>query len=55
VILRDCVVQANEWAAALQRWPGVHVVSGVDDVLALLAALDTNLDDILTGVLTDAG
>lgn len=55
VILRDCVVRANDWAAALQRRSGVHVVSGVDDVLTLLDTLDADLDDVLAGVLTSDG
>ena len=52
VILRDCVVRDNEWARALQYRPGVHVVTSVDEVLNVVAALRPNLDDVLTGVLT---
>jgi DNA processing protein len=55
VILRDCVVGANDWAAALLGRPGVHVVSGVDDVLTLLDGLDADLDEVLAGVLTGDG
>ncbi|MGH3887359.1 MAG: DNA-processing protein DprA [Pseudonocardiaceae bacterium] len=55
VILRDCVVRANEWAAALQHRPGVHVVSSVDEVLGVVAALRPDLDDVLTGVLAVDG
>ncbi|MGH3901202.1 MAG: DNA-processing protein DprA [Pseudonocardiaceae bacterium] len=55
VILRDCVVRVNEWAAALQHRPGVHVVSGVDEVLDVVAALRPDLDDVLTGVLAVEG
>jgi DNA processing protein len=51
VILHSCVVQANEWAKALQRRPGVHVVSGVDEVLGVLAMLGPDLDSVLSGVL----
>jgi DNA processing protein len=51
VILRDRVIRANEWAKALQHRPGVHVVSGVDEVLDVVAALRPDLDDVLTGVL----
>ena len=50
VILRDRVVQENDWAA-LQRRPGVHVVSGTDEVLDIVAALDPDLDDVLSGLL----
>ncbi len=55
VILRDCVVRANEWAAALQRRPSVYVVSGVDEVLGVVAALRPDLDDVLAGVLAADG
>ncbi len=55
VILRDHVVRANEWARALQHRPGVHVVSGVDEALGVVAALRPDLDDVLTGVLTVDG
>ncbi|MGH3984225.1 MAG: DNA-processing protein DprA [Pseudonocardiaceae bacterium] len=55
VILRDCVVRMNEWAAALQHRSGVHVVSSVDDVLNVVAALRPDLDDILAGVLAVGG
>ncbi len=55
VILRDCVVRANEWARALQHRPGVHVVSGVNEVLGVVAALRPDLDDVLTGVLAVDG
>jgi DNA processing protein len=55
VILRDRVVRANEWAAALQHRPGVHVVSGVDEALGVVAALRPDLDDVLTGVLAADG
>lgn len=55
VILRDCVVRANEWAAALQRRPGVYVVSSVDQVLGVIAALRPDLEDVLTGVLAVDG
>ncbi|MGH3813093.1 MAG: DNA-processing protein DprA [Pseudonocardiaceae bacterium] len=55
VILRDCVVRANEWARALQHRPGVQVVSGVDEVLGAVAALRPDLDDVLTGVLAANG
>jgi DNA processing protein len=51
VILRDRVVQENEWAAALQHRPGVYVVSTVDEALAVVAALRPDLDDVLNGVL----
>jgi DNA processing protein len=44
VILRDRVVQANEWAAALQHRPGVHIVSSVDEALGVVAALRPDLD-----------
>ncbi len=55
VILRDCVVRANEWAAALQHRPGVHVVSSTDEALDVVAALRPDLDDVLTGVLAVDG
>jgi DNA processing protein len=55
VILRDRVVRANEWARALQHRPGVHVVSGVDEALDVVAALRPDLDDVLTGVLAANG
>ncbi len=55
VILRDCVVRVNEWAAALQHRPGVYVVSSVEEVLGVVAALRPDLDDVLTGVLTVDG
>lgn len=55
VILRDCVVRGNEWAAALQHRPGVHVVSSVDEVLDVVATLRPDLDDVLTGVLAVDG
>jgi len=55
VILRDCVVWANEWAKALQHRPGVHVVSSVDETLDVVAALRPDLDDVLTGVLAADG
>ncbi|MGH3751581.1 MAG: DNA-processing protein DprA [Pseudonocardiaceae bacterium] len=55
VILRDCVVRANEWAAALQHRPGVHVVSSTDEALGVVAALRPDLDDVLTGVLAADG
>ena len=55
VILRDCVVLANEWAKALQHRPGVHVVSSVDETLDVVAALRPDLDDVLTGVLAADG
>jgi DNA processing protein len=55
VILRDRVVQANEWAAALQHRPGVHIVSSVDEALGVVAALRPDLDDVLTGVLATDG
>ncbi len=55
VILRDCVVRANEWARVLQHRPGVHVVSGVDEVLGVIAALRPDLDDVLSGVLAIDG
>jgi len=51
VILRDRVVRANEWAAALQYRSGVHVVSGVDEVLGVVVALRPDLDDVLSSVL----
>jgi DNA processing protein len=55
VILREGVVRANEWAAALQHRPGVHVVSGVDEALDVVAALRPDLDDVLAGVLAVGG
>lgn len=55
VILRDCVVRANEWAKALQHRPGVHVVSSTDEALGVVAALRPDLDDVLTGVLAADG
>ncbi|MGH3822011.1 MAG: DNA-processing protein DprA [Pseudonocardiaceae bacterium] len=55
VILRDCVVRANEWARVLQHRPGVHVVSGVEEVLDVVAALRADLDDVLSGVLAADG
>lgn len=51
VILRDHMVRTNEWAKALRHRPGVHVVSGVDEVLGVVAALRPDLDDILSDVL----
>jgi DNA processing protein len=51
VILRECVVRANEWARAQQHRPGVHVVSSVDEALGVVVALRPDLDDVLTGVL----
>jgi DNA processing protein len=55
VILRECVVETNEWARVLQHRPGVHVVSGVDEALRVVAALRSDLDDVLTGVLAANG
>jgi DNA processing protein len=55
VILRECVVRANEWAAALQHRPGVHVVSDVDEALDVVAALRLDLEDVLAGVLAFDG
>lgn len=55
VILRDRVVQKNEWAQALQHRPGVHVVSGVDEALGVVATLRPDLDDVLRGVLATDG
>jgi len=55
VILRDRVVQANDWAKALQSRPGVHVVSGVGEVLDVVAALRPDLDDVLSDVLAAGG
>jgi DNA processing protein len=55
VILRDRVVQANQWATALKRRPGVYVVSTVDEALAVVAALRPDLDDVLRGVLAADG
>ncbi len=55
VILRECVVRANEWARALRHRPGVYVVSGVDEALGVVAALRPDLDDVLTGVLAADG
>lgn len=55
VILRDRVVRANEWATALRHRPGVHVVSSVDEVLGIVAALRSDLDDVLSGVLAIGG
>jgi len=55
VILRDRVVRTNEWAAALQHRPGVYIVSSVDEALGVVAALRTDLDDVLTGVLAAGG
>jgi DNA processing protein len=52
VILRDRVVRANDWAAALQHRSGVYVVSGVDEVLGVVATLRRDLDDVLSSVLT---
>jgi DNA processing protein len=51
VILRDHVVRENDWAKALQSRPGVYVVSGVDEVLGVVAALRPDLDDVLSNVL----
>jgi DNA processing protein len=39
VLLTDLVVDRNDWAKALLGRPGVHVVSGVRDVLALVDGL----------------
>jgi DNA processing protein len=39
VLLTDLVVDRNDWAKALLGRPGVHVVSGVQDVLALVDGL----------------
>lgn len=36
VLLAEGVVQANSWARAMQGQPGVHVVGGLADVLAVL-------------------
>lgn len=55
VILRDCVVQANAWATALQHRQGVHVVSDPDEVLDVVTALDPDLDDVLSGLLASGG
>jgi DNA processing protein len=55
VILRSCVVEANDWARALQCRPGVHVVSGVDEVLDVVAALRPDLDEVLSDVLAVDG
>ena len=55
VILRDCVVRANEWATVLQHRPGVHIVSSVDEALGVVATLRPDLDDVLTGVLAADG
>lgn len=55
VILRECVVRANEWARVLQHRPGVHVVSSVDEVLGVVDALCPDLDDVLSGVLAADG
>ena len=55
VILRDSVVRANDWAKVLQRRPGVYVVSGVDEVLGAVAALRSDLDDVLSDVLAIDG
>lgn len=54
-ILRDRVVRMNEWVAALQHRPGAHIVSSVDDVLGVVAALRPDLDDILAGMLAVDG
>ncbi|MGH4019557.1 MAG: DNA-processing protein DprA [Pseudonocardiaceae bacterium] len=55
VILRDRVVEANEWARALQHRPGVDVVSSTDEALGVVAALRPDLDDVLSGVLAVDG
>ncbi|MDQ3153516.1 MAG: DNA-protecting protein DprA, partial [Actinomycetota bacterium] len=55
VILRDRVVQANEWATALQHRPGVHVVSTTGEALDVVAALEPDLDDVLSGLLAGRG
>lgn len=39
VILTDLVAQANEWAKTLAFRPGVHVVSGVNDIAAIVGQI----------------
>jgi len=50
VLLTDSVARSNAWAHALQQRPGVHVISGVDEVLRFVARLP-GPDDLLTGLL----
>jgi DNA processing protein len=47
VILTESVVRTNDWARALRRRPGVHVVADTDEVLSLISELPT-LDDVLS-------
>jgi DNA processing protein len=55
VILRHSVVRTNEWAKALQHRPGVYVVSSVDEAMSVVAALRSDLDDLLSAVLAVEG
>jgi DNA processing protein len=54
VILTDRVVHANEWARQLRQRPGVHVVSTVDEVLAVVAETAADLEGVLAGAFSDA-
>lgn len=50
VLLVDSVVKANTWAQAMQDKPGVHVVTNLTDVLAILEKADDS-DDALRRLL----
>jgi DNA processing protein len=48
VVLTDLVVERNEWARALTTRPGVHVASGLADVVTIVRGLVSERDAIET-------